>query len=179
MKNKSFLKSRLYILCVFVSVHIFFPIFPEIKVFAQPPDDAYENYIRLKKIHNKWNTAPFKGTRYYKSSIKKYLISIIGREITTDYNYILISPEGRYEKAVICNLYIDRGLQIKGDIKQEDLKKIVENNPSLLKNWWRSGRFLSISGRLNDFKLETDKYGELIILCLKNIKIKESEKNDP
>ncbi|MBN2041423.1 MAG: hypothetical protein JW864_15385 [Spirochaetes bacterium] len=141
---------------------------------AESLDDAYENYVNLKKLYLKWNTGLFKSTRYYKKYIANYLISIIGKEILTDSNYYLISPENIENKQLICSLYKDRWLQIKGNIKQDDLIGIVKKDPTLLTKWWRSGKMLSIRGVVRDFKLGTDKYGALIILYLKDVKIKEA-----
>lgn len=139
----------------------------------QSQDKAYKNYIELKKLYVKWNKGLLKSRRYYKRFITKYLIDIIGKEILTDYDYLVISPEGAEGKELTCNLYLGRWLQIKGDIKQETLIKIVEKNPSLLTNWWRSQKLLAVQGRVKDFKLESDAFGEVIILHLKDIKVKE------
>jgi hypothetical protein len=139
----------------------------------QAQDKAYKNYIELKKLYIKWNKGLLKSRRYYKRFITKYLIDIIGKEILTDYDYFVISPEGAEGKELTCNLYLGRWLQIKGDIKQETLIKIVEKNPSLLTKWWRSQKLLAVQGRLKDFKLDEDAFGEVVILHLKDIKVKE------
>jgi hypothetical protein len=137
--------------------------------------EAYNNYITLRKLYFKWNKGLLKSKRHYKRVITKHLISIIGKEILTDYDYALISPEGRYEKELSCNLLLGRWLQVKGDIQQETLIKIVEKKPELLTKWWRSKKLLSVSGRLKDFSLDSDPLGEVIIIHLKDIKVKESD----
>ena len=123
------------------------------RLFAEPLDEAYNNYIKLKKLYIKWNYGLFKSTRYYRKYITTYLISIIGKEILTGYNYFLISPENIDNKQLICNLYKERWLQIKGNIKQDDLISVVKKDPTLLTKWWRSGKMLSVRGKLKDFLL--------------------------
>ncbi|MBN2402633.1 MAG: hypothetical protein JXN64_09550 [Spirochaetes bacterium] len=138
-------------------------------------NDAYETYINLKKLYIRWNRGLLKSKRSYKRFIYKYLVSSIGREILTDYDYVLISPEGRYEKYLTCNMLLDKWLRIKGNIKNETLTKIVEKEPDLLLKWWRSKKLLSVYGRIKDFKLESDKSGEIVILYLTDIQVKEND----
>ena len=141
---------------------------------AESPDEDYTNYINLKKLYIKWNTGLFKSSRYYKKYVTEYLISIVGKNILTDFNYILVSPENIDNKKIVCTLYKERWLQIKGDIKKDDLTGIIRKDPALLTKWWRSGKMLSVRGKLTDFKLDFDKYGEVIILYLRDIYIKEA-----
>jgi hypothetical protein len=154
-------------------------------LYAQTPDkpnsssntEAYKNFINLKKLYLRWNEGLLKNKRSYRRFIYKYLISIVDKEILTDYDYVLISPEGRYEKELTCKFLLEKWLRIKGDIKQETLAKIIEKNPGLLTNWWRSKKLLSVQGKVKDFKLESDQLGEIIILHLTDIKVKEHDDN--
>jgi hypothetical protein len=98
----------------------------------------------------------------------------MGKEILTDYNYFLISPEGLFEKKPVCNLYIEKWLQIRGEINKEDLVKFVEKDPTLLTKWWRTRNLLAVYGTVKDFRLESGIREEIVILYLKDIKIKES-----
>ncbi len=73
---------------------------------------------------------------------------------------------------------LDRWLRIKGNIQQETLAKIVEKNPGILTNWWRSRKLLSVYGIVGNYKVESDQLGEVIILNLTDIKVKESDDNN-
>ena len=155
---KSILNNKINILIVliilqFVSIDSdrnYPPSFFKSCVFAETSDrpadayntEAYLNYDNLRKIYIKWNKGLFKSKRLYKRFTTKYCIGIIGKQIRTDYNYILISPEGRYEKELACKLLLGRWLQIQGDIKHETLIKIVKKKPELLTKWWRSKKLL-------------------------------------
>ncbi len=142
---------------------------------TEPSDSAYNNYINLKKLYLKWNTGLFRSSRYYKKYMIKYLISIYNKAILTDFDFVIISPEGRYDKKLICNLYSSRWLQIRGDVKDSGLTDIIKKEPDLLTKWWRSEKLLSVYGVVRDFKLESDVYGNIVILFLKDIKIRESK----
>jgi hypothetical protein len=146
---------------------------------TDPGSEAYINYINLKKLYLKWNTGALKSENRSKKFINAYLQKIIDREILTDYDYVVISPEGRYGKELKCSFLLDKWLLIKGDISQEILSKIVEKNPGILTNWWRSTKLLSVQGKVIDFKIEpSDQLGEIIILYLSDIKLKESDANN-
>jgi hypothetical protein len=146
---------------------------------TDPGSEAYTNYINLKKLYLKWNTGVLKSENRSKKYIYKYLEKIIDKDILTDYDYVLISPEGRYGKELKCNFLLDKWFLIKGDIPQEILSKIVEKNPGILTNWWRSTKLLSVQGKVIDFKIEpSDQLGEIIILYLSDIKLKESDVNN-
>jgi hypothetical protein len=148
------------------------------KTNSSTNNEAYENYINLKKLYLKWNSRLLKRNGSYKRYLNKYLESIIDKEILTDYNYVLISPEGRYEKELICRFSLDNWLRIKGNIQQDIFAKIVEKNPGILTNWWRSRKLLSVYGRIKDFKHESsEQFGEIVILYLTDIKVKDSDDN--
>ncbi|MFH0977234.1 MAG: hypothetical protein V1874_15750 [Spirochaetota bacterium] len=145
------------------------------KAIPETSTDAYNNYIILRKHYIKWNQGLLKNKRHYRRVVTKYLISIIDKEILTDYEYVLVSPEEKYEKELHCNLVFGRWLQVKGDIQQDTFIKIVEKKPELLAKWVRSKKLISVSGRLKDFSLDSYKLGEVITIHLKDIKVKEIE----
>ncbi len=138
--------------------------------------EAYMNYFNLKKLYIKWNTDVLKSERRSKKYLYKFLEKIIDRELSTGYDYVIISPEGKFGKELRCNFLMEKWLIIRGEIPQETLSKIAEKNPGILTGWWRSKKLLSVRGKVTDFKVEySDRPGEVVILYLSGIKLKESD----
>lgn len=145
-------------------------------LYAASSDEAYFNYIGLKKQYYKWTSRIFRNRGTYRRTLKKYLITLIGKEILTDYNYILLCPECVYdfEKELICRLYQEQWLQISGMIDAENIKPVVQADPGLLKKWWRSKKMLSVYGKVRDFRIESYENRDTITLYLRDIRLNES-----
>lgn len=143
-------------------------------------DMALSNYISLKNLYIKWDEGLFGSGKYYKRKVKEYLISIIGEEIITEYNYTIISPETSFEKKPGCKLLSGKWLEIKGDINDKDLKIIDGYDPESVEKWWRSRKLLSVRGKIKNFKLSNGRWGKVVTLYLEDIRLEQidnTEKN--
>ena len=136
-------------------------------------EKAMQNFLELERLHAGWSEDVFGKGPYYRRVLYYYLVDKIGEEILTDYSYVLISPESIYRREVRCTLSYGRWLKIIGNIEVANIKNIIGDDIQVLKRWWRSGRLLSIQGRIVRFRIEDDEWGKSVILHLKNIRVKE------
>lgn len=127
------------------------------------------NYYNLKKHYTKWHEGLWGSRTYNKHELEDFLKTLKGKFITTPREFMLLVPESLAEPRVICNFKTCRWLKIYGPLDRKSLDLLVKNNPSLLKNWWRSRKLLSIKGRIRKFRLTRDAGGDIIELWLKEI----------
>jgi hypothetical protein len=134
---------------------------------------AVKNYLELERLHVGWSEDFFGKGPYYRRVLYNYLVDKLGEEILTDYNYVLISPEGIYRRRLRCKLSYGRWLYIIGDVDIESIKKIIGDDITVLKRWWRSRRLLAVQGRIRKFRVESDEWGKRVVLYLDKIRVKE------
>ena len=144
-------------------------------LYASELKEATANYLELEKLYIKWRDGLFGSRRYRKRLLVEYLVSKIGSEIITDYNYIVNLLEVENNRRIHCNLIYQRWLRIIGKIEVESAKKLFRNHPELLKEWSRSGTLLSVYGKIRKFRLDRDRRGYVVILYLDNIHLFSSK----
>jgi hypothetical protein len=133
---------------------------------------AVKNYLELERLHAGWSEDFFGKGPYYRRVLYNYLVDKLGQEILTDYNYVLISPEGIYRRRLRCKLSYGRWLHIIGDVEIESIKEIIRDDITVLKRWWRSRRLLAVQGRIRRFRIESDEWGKRVVLYLDKIRVK-------
>ena len=138
---------------------------------AAETSEGTENYLTLHKLYLKWSEGLFGSRRYHERKLRQFLISLIGREIATDYDYLLASPEGLYDAALVCRFQESRWLVIHGDLDEESRRQIAALGYEALKSWWRSGILVAVTAKVKNFKLDWDRYGDTVHLYCDRIRL--------
>lgn len=139
---------------------------------ADEPPEGVKNFFALRKLYLNWSGALFGSRRYNEKKLNRFLIDLIGREITTDHDFMLSSPEGVIDKTVVCIFQNGRWLYVHGDLDEESLKMLAGAGYETLKAWWRSGELVAVSGKVKLFKLDWDAHGcDTVHLYLYKIRI--------
>ena len=131
------------------------------------------NYFALKNLYTKWHEGLFGSRNYYKRELYMFCVDLIDRDIETEPDYILLSPESIHEKSILCRLPHARWLYIHGPVDVRELRQVIKKDPLLLKNWWRSGRLLKAAGKVRKFRLSRDRYGDTVDLWLHRVTVSE------
>ena len=134
---------------------------------------AFENYIDLKKFYLEWNNGLPGSGNYHKRKIREFLISIIGKEILTEYNFTLETTGVPSEMRLVCGFSLDKWLQIKGKINTETIKNISNYAASRVEKSWALKKLLSVKGRIKNFKLGSGSRCTLITLYLDDIQLEK------
>lgn len=137
---------------------------------AEPPEGV-KNFFTLQKLYMKWSGALFGSRHYNERKLDRFLVDLLGKEITTDHDFMLASPEGVIDKTMICIFQNGRWLYVHGDLDEESLKLLAGSGYETLKSWWRSGELVAISGKVKLFKLDWDANGDTVHLYLDKIRI--------
>jgi len=127
------------------------------------------NYYNLKKHYTKWHEGLWGSRKYNEHELEDFLKTLKGKFIATPREFMLLVPESLIKPRVICRFKTCRWLKIYGPLDRKRLEVLVKKNPSLLKNWWRSRKLLSIKGRIRKFRLTRDASGDIIEVWLKEI----------
>jgi hypothetical protein len=130
---------------------------------ADGPPEAVNNYFTLHTLYLKWSGALFGSRHYHERQLNSFLVRLIGKEITTEHDFMLTSPEGVVDKTVACIFRNERWLYVHGELDEESLKLLSRSGYESLKSWWRSGEFVALSGKVKYFKLDHDERGEDIV----------------
>jgi hypothetical protein len=133
--------------------------------------EGTKNFFLLRNAYIKWNEGLFGSKWYYKRKLQKLLYEMRGKEILTEHDYMLVSPEGIYDKTVTCNFQWGRWLYIHGQLDEESVKSIVGADYNALRTWWRSGVLVAVSGRLRKFKLDWDASGDTVHIYLDSVRL--------
>lgn len=137
---------------------------------AEPPEGV-KNFFMLQKLYLKWSGALFGSRHYNEGKLNRFLVDLLGKEITTDHDFMLASPEGVVDKTMVCIFRNGRWLYVHGDLDEESLKLLAGSGYEALKSWWRSGQLVAISGKVKLFKLDWDANGDTVHLYLDKIRI--------
>jgi hypothetical protein len=133
--------------------------------------EGEKNYFILRKVYTKWHEGLFGSRKFYERKLLRLLYGMIGKEITTGYDYMLVSPEGVFDKTVSCNLQTCRWLHIHGALDAVSVKNAIGSDGSVLRKWWRSGILVAVSGRLKRFKLDRDAGGDVIQVYFDKVRL--------
>jgi hypothetical protein len=180
MPAKRFHKARPALLAAAVILAgIFFS--PELRYRASPDSatgaalcareatEGEKNLFRLQELYVKWNEGLFGSRRYYERKLWSFLVSLMGKEITTGHDFMLASPEGIFDKRVVCIFPSYRWLYIHGELNEESAKSVAGGDYAALKGWWRSGKLVAVTGKIKIFKLDWDAQGDVIHLYLDKV----------
>ncbi|MCP4138360.1 MAG: hypothetical protein GY754_45785 [bacterium] len=135
--------------------------------------EGFKNYYMLEGIFNKWQDGFFGSKTHHRKSLHWQLVNLLGKPIQTPHNYIMVSPEGLFEKKMRCKLRYDRWLYIHGKLDIESVKKIIGKDSNIIKQWWRTTRLVSLSGKLRKFRFGRDKFGDTVELYFYSVKVHE------
>jgi hypothetical protein len=140
-------------------------------VAAEPPEGV-KNFFSLHNLYLNWTDALFGSRHFNEQKLTSYLVSLLGKEITTDHDFMLSSPEGVIDKTMVCIFRNGRWLYVHGELDEASLKLLSGSGFEALKAWWRSGVLVALSGKVKFFKLDRDAHGgDIVHLYLEKISV--------
>jgi hypothetical protein len=140
--------------------------------FAAGPSEGEKNYFALHDLYLDWTNALFGSRHYNEQKLKDFLVQLLGRQVTTDHDFMLSSPEGVIDKTMVCIFKNSNWLYVHGELDEASLKLLSESGYEALKAWWRSGVLVALSGKVKMFKLDRDpKGGDIVHLYLEKISV--------
>ena len=131
--------------------------------------ESVMNYLKLRKIYSKWKEGLFGSRKYNERLLKEFLHNLIYKEIKTDYSYAFASPYGARDRDIKCRFSYCQWLIFHGKIDLKGLEKILNNDKTAIKRWWRSKKLLSVSGKVMKFRLGRNRYGDTVEIYLEKI----------
>ncbi len=134
-----------------------------------------QKFLDLHWMYLKWRDGDFGSRKYYRNLLYYHLLDLMGQRIETGYDYVLLSPELIYEQRLRFAFYYGNWLQIDGKVDIGSIREIIGDDSSLLTSWWRSGKLVSVSGVLRDYRIAD--WENKIYVILKDIRVKIPEKN--
>jgi hypothetical protein len=138
--------------------------------------EAENNYLTLSGYFERYNNIIFFKRKSDENHLRECLLDLIGKEIMTDYNFVLISPEGVYDQGITGLVRSDRWLKLIGPLDGDSVKNIIGNDTEMLKKWWRTGKLVAATGKIKKYRLTRDAGGNIVELYLDKIKLIDPEK---
>jgi hypothetical protein len=138
---------------------------------AENVPDGLQNFFLIQNQYEKWRLGLFGSKHYHEGKLKKLLYKLLGKEITTGNDFMLSSPEGLYDKNMVCIFLSGRWLYVHGELDPESVRQMAGKDYAPMKGWWRSGSLVAITGKLKNFKLDWDARGDVVHLYLDKITI--------
>ncbi|HPF06438.1 MAG TPA: hypothetical protein P5120_08895 [Spirochaetota bacterium] len=130
------------------------------------------NYLNIRRYYLKWDRG-FEGSKgYFKKILYSYLVEMIGRDITTDYDYI---PESYDRNTHKSRFRSGEWLVISGEVTGENIKEIDAFRNKYGRNSQPGKGLFSISGRIKKFRLSDFSEKRRVYLHLDDMKIKMAE----
>jgi len=133
--------------------------------------EGVKNFYQVQKYYTKWHDGFFGSRHYHEGKLIELLRKLLGKEITTEHDYMLASPEGIVDKKMVCIFPSYHWLYIHGDLDVESLKSIPGTDYEAMKGWWRSGVLVAVTGKLKNFKLDWDAQGDTVHLYLEKVAV--------
>ena len=133
--------------------------------------EGVRNYFLLRGAYISWKDHLFGSRKFYERKLLELLRGMIGKEITTEDDFMLDSPEGVVDKTVSCVFQSGRWLYIHGDLDEASVRKTPGTDYERLKGWWRSGMLVAVTGKVRKFRLDWDRYGDTIHLYLDRVTV--------
>ncbi len=133
-------------------------------------DDGFGTYARIEILYREWDRGYFVSRKFHRRELSDLLRESVGKTIRTNHDYVLLYPELQYDKLFRCTLSYGSWLWIVGTVDAEDVKRMAGDGSSAPSTWWRTGRLVSISGRIVKFSLR-DSPPRRVVLYLEGIKI--------
>ncbi len=138
--------------------------------------DGLRNYFLLHAAYNSWKEGLFGSRKFHERKLLDLLYGMIGKEITTEDDFMLDSPEGVVDKTVSSVFQGSRWLIIHGEIDEASFGRALGTDYGRLKGWWRSGVLVAVTGRVKKFRLDWNKYGDTIHLYLDRVTVADDAK---
>lgn len=134
--------------------------------------EGRSNYLNIRRYYLKWDQG-FDGSRwYFRKNLYSCLVELIGRDITTDYDYI---PEYADEVTHQSRFRSGEWLVISGVITGEDLKEIDLFREKYGRSSQPGKGLFSISGRIKKFRLSEYSEKRRVYLYLDGMKVNAAE----
>jgi hypothetical protein len=146
---------------------------------AAPVDETEKLYLDLETYYLKWNDGLFGSTSVYRLLINELLMKSYKKDIKTGYNFVLIYPEVTERDHYTCRFYFGGWLTLIGEIKPDDLKKVVASEGTRYKKEWNSAKLVSFSGKIRKYWLSNSPGKECIVLYLDNISLEIYNPKNP
>jgi hypothetical protein len=125
---------------------------------------SFETYRDIERLYRKWEAGLFGSRGYYRRKLHSLLVDSIGKGVVTDYNYVQLFPEALHQGRFHCRLEYGSWLIVSGPVDSQSLARAAGEDPALAKSAWRSGRLLSIFGKIKKFRLEESPRGVTLVL---------------
>jgi hypothetical protein len=164
------MSNKKIIFCLIAACFILF--YAPLKGADNSPGEGNSNYLNLRRYYIKWDQG-FEGSKgYFKKILYSYLVEMIGRDITTDFDYI---PEYFDRNTYESRFRSGEWLVITGTITGENIKEIDALRSKLGRNSQPGKGLFSISGRIKKFRLSDFSEKRRVYLHLDDMKIKMAE----
>ena len=137
---------------------------------GQAHRDGFETYARIETLYRKWDRGLFGSRGFHRRELHAFLLESLGKTISTNHDYLLLYPELQYDKMFRCTLSYGNWLWIVGTVDAESLKALAGGGSSPPWTWWRTGRLVSVSGRIVKFSLR-DSAPRRVVLHLEGIRL--------
>lgn len=138
---------------------------------AMEPSEGVKNFFLLQKRYQSWHDGYFGSRRYHERKLRSFLLKLLGKEITTENDFMVVTPEGNDDRSVVCVFQTYRWLYIHGNLDVESFKNVVGKDYVPRGDWERNRILVSLSGKVKNFKLDWDAYGDTVHLHLDTITV--------
>lgn len=145
-------------------------------VFSQDKA-AVQRYLDIEKTGRKWQEGLFGSTSYYERELDALIVSFIGKQIETPYDFVYLQPYETGRTMISCTFYYSPWVHVKTVIGYEELKKYLSDKKNAESgSWYKSGRMVKITGRLRDFTLDRSFSGKRLILVIDKVSLSEDKR---
>ncbi len=164
------MNDKKIIFCLIAACFILFYI--PLNSAADSEGEGSSNYFNIRRYYLKWDQG-FEGSKgYFKKNLYSFLVEMIGREITTDYDYI---PEFFDRTSHESRFRSGEWLIITGTITGENIKEIEAFRNKYGRNSQPGKGLFSISGKIKRFRLSDFSEKRRVYLYLDDMMIKNAE----
>lgn len=130
-----------------------------------------EHYRAIREIHIKWEMGLWGSKSYYEKQLRKLLIDMLDKEITTDFDYIPDIGKAIVERKLLADTYFGKWLHIHGEIEPESLKSIMDLGKEYIREIETRKYLFAVSGQIRKFRLEDSQRGRILHLYLYSVKL--------
>ena len=153
-----------------ISIGLF--LFLLIPLYGNTGDiEGLRNYSTIRAIHIKWEMGLWGSKSYYERRLRKLLIDMIEKEITTDFDYIPDLGKIIAAKKFLPDTYSGKWLHIHGEIEPESLKNIMDLGIDYIHEIEKRKYLFAASGKIRKVRLEDSQKGRILHLYLYSVKL--------
>ncbi len=117
------------------------------------PPDGRSNYLKLKKMYERWDSGLFGSRKLYRSRLYRLLTDMIEMDIQTGGDYRVSIPDVFEKKYYSSDLYNYSWLHIHGPADDLSIKRFTEKGSDHIKEVERSKHLFFLSGRIVKFRI--------------------------